>query len=116
MQSTPSKPKRNSSMKLTFERRAELNVHGSLDLLYNIVELHKINITCVEFMNTLRNYCERFTTQNQRDRFTEYYMRRMSISEIRTYHRFTNWSDVERPLKSATDNYIRMLIEDYGTK
>ena len=44
--------------------------------------------------------------------FTAFYMKQRTPSEIRNENGFSRWSDVERPLASATKNYISMLTAD----
>lgn len=99
-------------MKLTHERKVELNTPGSLPLLYSIITENGIEISTQAFMNTLRSYVEKLPTPNQKLVFTAFYMKQRTPSEIRNENGFSRWSDVERPLASATKNYISMLNAD----
>lgn len=102
-------------MILTPERTEEINTPGSMYKLNERIAAEKINITAQEIIKTLPSYLPQFT-ENQQLVFKAYYWRQMSIHEIRITFGFKSINDVERPLKSATEKYIRLLKADYSTK
>lgn len=114
MQNTVSKP-RNSWMMLSSDREEFINTPGSLNKLQEIINENNINIDTVEIMKSLPTYT-RYMTVNQRATFTAYFWRQMSIHSIRCECGFKSINDVERPLKSAIQKYIKMLKADYGVK
>lgn len=114
MQNTMAKS-RTSYMQLSSEREEYINTPGSLYKLEEIINEHNIDITTQEIMKTLPSYTKDMT-DNQRIAFIGYYWKQMSIHNIRVSFNFRRISDVERPLKSATEKYIKMLKADYGIK
>ena len=94
---------------LLFKTMTNTNITGSLDILYNIVTESNINIEFNEFMDTMRQYIEKFSDRNQQSAFTAFYWRRMSNGEVKTLYGDTSLID-------ATDSYIELLKADYGVK
>ena len=115
MPNTLTKSNRTSLMTLSPDRALMLNTPGSMYKLHNIIAENKINISAQEIINSMPTYLQ-YMTENQKLVFRAHYWRQMSIYDIRIQYNFRTISEVERPLKSATEKYIRLIKADYGTK
>ena len=108
----PEKRKKKFKLQLTYEREVYIKTPGSLNLLERELVENGINIDASEILKTIPIYILNFT-ENQRLVFKAYYLRQMSISDIRSEFNFKCINDVERPLKSATARYIKMIKAGY---
>ena len=100
-------------LQMTYEREVYIKTPGSLNVLERELIENGVNIDACEILKTIPIYILNFT-ENQRLVFKAYYLRQMSISDIRSEFNFKCINDVERPLKSATARYIKMIKDEYN--
>lgn len=100
-----------SKMALDHDREVYISSKGSLNILLEELSKNNINLSIVEILQNLPIYIINLT-ERQQTVFKAYYLRQMSIGDIRIYFKFNAIKDVERCLSSATKKYIKLLKEE----
>ena len=115
METMTKQNQKNSQFVLTFTREEIVNTKGSLNTLGQLVNENNINADAPEIIASIPKYLMEFT-ENQSLVFRAHYMRQMSIHEIRCAFGFKSINDVERPLKSSTEKFLKLLKKEFGEK